>query len=129
MHSFSSLATKREVEVQVEEEEAAESLPPNEDVSSIQFVHTLPAGSQMGSLLHQILEVTPFQMGYEEVDSENRNAWLRKFVEQTQFAEWSDVIAKMVHQALSIPLPLLSSGQDLSRSLETLFEVCRFTPL
>jgi len=102
VHSFTSLATKHEMQ----EEEEAEDFPPNDNALLVQSVHTLPAGSQIGTLLHQILEATPFEMGYEEVDGENWNAWIRKFVEQTQFASWNNVIAKMVHQALSTPLPL-----------------------
>ncbi|MGZ6330628.1 MAG: 3'-5' exonuclease, partial [Parachlamydiaceae bacterium] len=115
MHSFTSLATKHEVQ----EEKEAENFFPNEDVSSVHSAHTLPAGSQIGVLLHQILEEIPFRMGYEEVDGESWNTWIRKFVEQTQFAPWGDVIAKMVHQALSIPLPLGDSHlalRDLQES-------------
>lgn len=118
MHSFTSLSmnsTKNAVEVAVDKE-----CPPPCDFEALdKSVHTLPAGSQVGVLLHEILEKIPFELASKgESDAEFR-AFIDSFVEKTPFAKWSHVIAEVVYKALTAILPIGDSGFCLSSLLES----------
>lgn len=103
MHSFTSLSAKRDF---IQVVTGLEISPPSDYASSIKSVHTLPAGSQIGVLLHELLEVIPFEMGFEEVSCDKWKEFIQQFVGKTPFDPWSDVIAEMVHHALSMPLKM-----------------------
>ncbi|MEC7840292.1 MAG: UvrD-helicase domain-containing protein [Chlamydiota bacterium] len=90
MQSFSSL-TKSAASSQTKT--TVESAPHNflEDNKS---VHTLPAGSETGNLLHLILETIDFE-------SEDVKPHIEKFTRNTKYHEWTECIAHIVENTLN----------------------------
>lgn len=100
--SFSSLSSPLAVRDLSYPEEGR--LPPHQYENEIKTVHTLPANSDTGLLLHQILEKVCFQ-DFKKLSSPEQAANLLKpFIQKTAFKEWQDVVSSLIYQALNTPL-------------------------
>ncbi len=64
---------------------------------AVKSAHTLPAGADIGVLLHSVLE----NINYSTADA----SCITPFIEETPFKEWSSVIEGMVLETLTIELP------------------------
>lgn len=85
--SFSQMALKAPSSLQQ---------PPHDFSAANKTPHTLPAGSDTGTLLHKILETIPFTLStLDEVI-----AFVDPFVSNTPYQEWKHVIGQMIFQAL-----------------------------
>ena len=67
-------------------------------------VHTLPAGSDTGNLLHKCLEVLPFEACREMNLPIEFEKWIRPLTEKTPFEGWLDVICEIIFHAVKKPL-------------------------
>lgn len=76
---------------------------PDHCVDKEKTVHTLPAGAEIGIVLHEILEKIEFQKAHLLQDSKELVQQMRPFLKNSSFEEWEDVIAEMVFNALKAP--------------------------
>jgi len=101
LHSFTSLARNRS-ESTLPENSAT---PPHDAQAPLKTVHTLPAGSMTGRLLHRILETIPF----ENVRTADRSSQLFPFVntalQGSSLSNWAAVVSELIFNALRTPLP------------------------
>ena len=84
---------------------------PNCSYSAIKNMHTLPAGSQTGILLHQLLQDIPF----DRIDQHT----VEQQLAGNQLSEWSEVVADLLQRVVNTPLlldgvelPLISIPPD-----------------
>lgn len=81
----------------------AEFSPPRQYDIDDKTIHTLPANSMTGLLLHAILEKIPFC----EIRSQGDNfirSFIKPYIHQTPFQEWGAVLTKLIKNALTTPL-------------------------
>lgn len=102
MHSFTSLAHAKNQRTIGDEMELT---APHEFNHEQKTTHTLPAGSDTGTLLHKIFENLPFQAAKNIKNSLAFLPWVRPAVEGTSFAAWQEVIADMAYRTLTTNLP------------------------
>lgn len=69
-------------------------------------VHTLPAGSEIGNLLHTVLEKVALEELREAGSPLEVVPLIAPYISGEQFAEWSEIIAQIVFNAFHAPLPL-----------------------
>lgn len=98
MASFSSLS-------QQVEHRAFEPVAPRDYDYAIKDVHTLPANSETGLLIHHILEKITFKDFKHLKDVEQATNLIRPFVQKTAFKEWERVIATLIFNTLKTNLP------------------------
>lgn len=84
--------------------------------------HTLPAGAATGELLHEILEKIPFHILQDPLLI---SLFIRKFVANTCYEPWEEVIAEMIFESFNQPfqgirLNALSDG-DVFREMEFMY--------
>jgi exodeoxyribonuclease V beta subunit len=72
--------------------------------------HYLPAGSETGTFLHEILENVSFMDAKSWNSSVDVETWIRPTLKGTLFMEWESVIASMVYDAFKTPLPGTDGG-------------------
>ena len=82
-------------------------LPPHDFSNEIKTVHTLPAGSEIGNLLHTLLEVVSF-------NKPDELPLLDPLICHTPFEMWKTVLEKLIHVSLTTPLPLKTGLTALS---------------
>lgn len=84
--------------------------PPHDFENMEKSIHTLPADSDTGILLHHILEKIPFPI-FKSFDCSSQSAALIcPFIQKTLFKSWQEVIESLIFNAIKAPLPI---GQDL----------------
>lgn len=90
IQSFSSLAKG------MEQHEKAPSLEsaPHDFMATHKTEHTLPAGSDTGTLLHTILEDIPF-------DTKDIETFVAKYTAKTPFEIWTPCIANLIERTLN----------------------------
>lgn len=93
VHSFSTLSSKNVSSSYIEE-------APHDFFSEKKSVHTLPSGSEIGSLLHNILEQVSFSEPHQVAPL------VERMVIGTAFAEWKEVIANILHHVLYATIPI-----------------------
>lgn len=81
-----------------------ETPPPFLYENPIQTPHTLPSGSETGTLLHEILEVISFEKVAPMLDHRALIPEIEHFVTGTRYLPWTDIIAKICFNALKTPL-------------------------
>ena len=91
MHSYSSLTKSLSHET-----EASEMKPPMDLNQSLKTTHTLPSGTDIGLLLHKILECVPLGC----LDDKEIKKIISQEVRGTLWSSWADVIEQMIHNAL-----------------------------
>lgn len=96
MFSFTSLAQTTHIK--------RESSPPFSYDNPIKTPHTLPSGSETGTLLHEILEVLSFAQVAPLQDYQALIPEIERFVNGTRYLPWIDVIAEIAFNALKTPL-------------------------
>jgi exodeoxyribonuclease V beta subunit len=64
--------------------------------------HTLPAGSDTGTLLHLIMQKIPF--GSAMQSDESFNDHIRRQLDGSSFSTWEDTIQQIVYNALNVPI-------------------------
>lgn len=99
IHSFTSLTKAAH-----HPEPFEETFPPHDFSNPIKSPHTLPAGSVTGTLLHRILETIPFQAVVKMNHPKEMQSLITPFIQQTPFAEWEEVISRIIFNALKTPL-------------------------
>lgn len=97
IHSFTSL-TKHSVQ------NIQDLIPPHDFSNPYKTAHTLPAGSQTGTILHHILETISYQIVARSTHHKEIMPLISSYLVKTPFADWCDVISKMVFDALKSPL-------------------------
>lgn len=103
MYSYSSLAKSAPRDEQLLE-------PPHDFFEENKNVHTLPSGSEIGNILHHILEVIPFQIELPSLTS-----LVKSTVEKTEFESWQKVIVEILQKTLQIPLPVPLPRLDIKK--------------
>jgi exodeoxyribonuclease V beta subunit len=110
LHSFTSLASKEEGQFCFSE--------PSEELT----VHTLPRGTEVGIVLHQL---------FENIFSFPNPIWkkipeLILFIEQelknSPFYSWKEVICSLIVQTVSLPFLSILEPQDVQTEVEFIFE-------
>lgn len=76
-------------------------------------VHTLPAGSEIGNLLHTVLEKVSLESLREADSPLEVIPLISPFIVGEQFFEWQEILAQIVYNAFHTPLPLLSGPTPL----------------
>ena len=106
--SFTSLNHDRETGEQLKKRTDNSSsfirISPSDFNFSDKSVHTLPAHSDTGLLIHQILEKVPFHHFNPLTSSDQAIPFIIPFVEKTSFAGWEGVLAEIVFNTLKVPL-------------------------
>jgi len=74
-------------------------VPPHDFNCAEKTPHSLPAGSDTGVLLHEILENIPFHSSLEELPK-----LILPFVQNTPFEEWLSPIVEIIGRVLCVPL-------------------------
>lgn len=94
MHSFSSLAQTH----------ASELIDvPHSFEAEEKSLHTLPSGSETGTLLHRLLEEIPFSLGLQWESIQDVIPLVEPYVKDTKYEEWINVLAEIVFQAVTVP--------------------------
>ncbi len=83
---------------------AMESSPRDYECDS-KNIHTLPANSETGLLLHHILEKMRFADLKNLQNPQQVMPLIQPFVQRTAFREWEHVIAQLIWNTLRTPLP------------------------
>lgn len=83
LHSFTTLSKGKSAP------ETSSGTMPHNFTAEVKSPHTLPAGSETGNLLHEILETIPFH------DPKGIKAVVNAVVEGTLFAAWEPVIRQL----------------------------------
>ncbi|MCE5316858.1 MAG: UvrD-helicase domain-containing protein [Parachlamydia sp.] len=76
-------------------------------------VHTLPAGSEMGNLLHAILEKVSLEELSEATLPKEVVPLIVPHIQGEEFSAWHEVLAEIVFNAFHTPLPLLNGPTPL----------------
>lgn len=104
MTSFSTLSHYRERKAT----EKLASSPRDYDCAA-KDVHTLPANSETGLLLHHILEKLLFKDLQKIQHAGQAISLVHPFVHKSDFKEWEEVIATLAFNTLKTPLPQVSN--------------------
>ena len=75
--------------------------------------HTLPSGSETGTLLHTLLEEIPFSLGCEWVSSYDVAIHIEPYIKDTKYEKWGLVIAEIVFNAITTPFIKGAALKDL----------------
>jgi exodeoxyribonuclease V beta subunit len=100
MLSYSSLTKGQQ-----RDSKEASLLPPHDFLAELKTVHTLPSGSDVGNLLHTLLETVA-------LDSP-AHPGLGPLVQGTPFVSWKGVLQQLLDAALQTPLPLKTGPAPL----------------
>ncbi len=104
VRSFSSLAQKHGSD---------SNSAPHLFENGVKNTHTLPAGSETGTLLHQLLEEIPFSLGKGWKDVEDVIPYIAPFTKNTSYQLWDKVLAEVVFYAIKTPFIEGVSLQDV----------------
>lgn len=91
--SFTSLNTRSENR---SHKEYLDLSPPHDFEVLEKNSHNIPAGAEIGILLHSILEVIPFSFFS---DQHQLRAFIERFTQSTPFASWTDVVYNIIRNA------------------------------
>jgi exodeoxyribonuclease V beta subunit len=80
--------------------------PPQDFAHNEKTVHTFPAGSEIGALLHRILEKIKFANFASFERPEQAVPLLQSHLQLPKFKNWEEVISQLVLNALLTPLPI-----------------------
>jgi len=92
LHSFSSLKTDKGGSAPL-------LSPPNDPKADIKNIHTLPAGSKTGILLHKVFENIDFTAEDHKV-----RLSIARTIAHTSLCDWQEVIFNSVKNVLQLPL-------------------------
>jgi exodeoxyribonuclease V beta subunit len=106
MTSFSTLS--QNVEHKATERLALFANSPRDYECATKDVHTLPANSETGLLIHHILEKLNFSDFKHLKSPEQAISLVRPFVQYSAFKEWESAIATLIFNALKTPLAQIS---------------------
>lgn len=73
-------------------------------------VHTLPAGSRVGNILHKLLEAIPLRQMSSPAEI---LPLILPHLQGSEFAAWSPVLAEIIYNAFHTPLPLMNGPTPL----------------
>jgi len=102
IQSFTSLSSSKSAESHHDEQEHA---TPHDFTVIEKSEHTLPAGNEVGILLHEILENISLNCVKNYSDALSFVEVIIPFVRKTRFDAWKEIIALIVYNALTTPLP------------------------
>ncbi len=102
MTSFSTLSNH--IEHKATERLMVASSSPRDYECATKDVHTLPANSETGLLIHHILEKLNFKDFNKFKDAEQTIPLVRPFVQNSAFKEWESVIAHLIFNTLKTTL-------------------------
>jgi exodeoxyribonuclease V beta subunit len=78
--------------------------PPSDWSAEEKSIHTLPAGSATGVLLHTLFEEFPYKRAHEMLSVADCLSIIEPLIKEPQALEWKQVLAEMVFDALRAPL-------------------------
>lgn len=84
--------------------------PPHDFFTNDKTVHTLPSGSEIGILLHKILEQIPLKT----INQKDLTLFLQSYLQSTPYEEWGEVIGNIISNTLNTPLPLGNEKKSLA---------------
>lgn len=102
VQSFTSLAQINSSRMPGEE---GDLLAPHDFNNEQKSLHTLPAGSETGTILHTLFEVMPFQTAQNGAGSSVLMPCVHSVLQGTPFDGWQEVVSEMAHKALTTLLP------------------------
>ena len=79
--------------------------PPHDFEASEKNRHTLPAGIETGLLLHNLLETIPFSLMKKASVPKDLYPFLDQQLQNSAFSSWRKVIAEMLWNVFTTPLP------------------------
>ena len=103
IESFTSLTPKAEMQESVLESLSHDA--PHDLNATEKTSHTIPAGSEVGILLHEILENISLHEVKKYRNAEAFVEVVEPFVKRSKFSGWECVIANMIYETLNIQLP------------------------
>ncbi len=109
LYSFTSLS-----QTDKRENFETDKSPPQDFSTQLKSPHSLPAGNEIGTLLHKILEDLPFHQGSHPEFMSNLKSFIYPYVANTPFEEWQEVISKVIFNALHTPLPFQGKKTSLA---------------
>lgn len=77
---------------------------PNNFLPEIRSAHTLPAGSEVGILLHSLLENISFQEAAKATSALALAPFVHEYTKGTSFHAWDSTLAEVLYAALNTPL-------------------------
>lgn len=95
-------------------EEYYPSFVTSRKIAEEKSVHTLPAGSQVGNLLHKLLEAVPLEEIRKAASPAEVVPLIHPHLKGDAFGAWHDVLAQIVFNAFHTPLPLLNGPTPLA---------------
>jgi exodeoxyribonuclease V beta subunit len=104
MTSFSHLASS------LKGEHILPSEAPSNFENSDKTVHTLPANSETGIVVHQILEKLPFSLFKSIQTAEQALPLISPLVQRSLFKDWQETLATLVFHSLKTPFFLNGSS-------------------
>lgn len=66
--------------------------------------HSLPGGTQTGTLLHKILETLPVEEIQKITSSKELSSWIQPFIKNTEFSDWQEILCEIAFNAFKTPL-------------------------
>jgi exodeoxyribonuclease V beta subunit len=102
MTSFSTLS--QHFEYKAAERMTLLAHSPRDYECSTKEVHTLPANSETGLLIHNILEKLNFKEFRYLKNAEEVIPFIRPFVQKSAFKEWETVVAQLIFNVLKTPI-------------------------
>jgi exodeoxyribonuclease V beta subunit len=117
MTSFSTLS--QHVEYKAAERLALLATSPRDYDCAMKDVHTLPANSETGLLIHHILEKLIFKDVNKLKNADQGIPLVRPFVQKSVLKEWESVIATLIFNTLKTPFPQISGNFCLAHLVTT----------
>lgn len=78
--------------------------PPNDMKCLLKSPHTLPAGSEVGILLHSLLENISFKLVREAKSPSCLLGYVAGFLDNSLFKDWECIFCEMIYRSLTTPL-------------------------
>lgn len=108
MTSFTHLS--QHVECTTSEYATVTVSSPRDYECDLKTIHTLPANSETGLLLHHILEKITFTDLKLLQNPSQMIPLIRPFVQKTAFRQWEQVVSQIIWNTLHTPLPHLANS-------------------
>lgn len=97
---------------------------PRDFANLVKNLHTLPAGSMTGELIHQMIEEVPLEIIKQAENPVDLYEFVARYTECSTFRDWAAIFAEILFKAYSTPLIENIALSDLEEG--DFFKECEF---